>query len=715
MLRSQRLVSPAIQVSGGEPSQHRFGGRSLLLVRIAWSILALLTLCHLAFSLPTLSARFQTVCSACLLTPSVAPELGEIHLSPAAFATYLTVLAVLFSTGFIVVGFGIFWRRSDDRVAAFVAFALVAFGGTSFAGPIDNLTERSNDWQLVVTAIYALGQVSIFLFFYLFPDGRFTPRWMWVPASIGVLLECWIVFSVDSIFTPWRSMVATIVLALVFGLGVYTQAYKYRRVSSQAQRQQTKWVILGMALAVVAQGVELVIFRVQGTHILTLLIGNTVVTMTFLLIPISIGVAILRHQLFDVDLLINRTLVYAVLTVGVVVLYVLLVGTLSAVFQGQGNILISLLATGIVAVVFQPLRERLQYSVNRLFYGHRDEPYVVISRLSRSLEAAFEPDAVLPAIVQAVATSLKLPYTAISIGEGSQGTVVSSYGNEVDAPLRMPLVYQAEILGELIVAPRGPGESWASSDQRLLEEVARHAGIAVHAVQSTIALRSANKHLAEARERLVTAREEERRRLRRDLHDGLGPSLAALTLKVGVARKLLRRDQAAADILLAELTGDIEATVDDIRRLVYALRPPTLDQLGLVEAIRECVAEYGAAGAGSHGNQLGVLIDAPERLPDLPAALEVAAYRIAQEAFTNVVRHAHAHTCRIRLTCGPTLELEIIDDGSGFPSSYKAGIGLVAMRERAAELNGTCSIDAIQGGGTRVLACFPVTMEARDA
>jgi signal transduction histidine kinase len=322
---------------------------------------------------------------------------------------------------------------------------------------------------------------------------------------------------------------------------------------------------------------------------------------------------------------------------------------------------------------------------------------------------------VLPAIVEVVATSLKLPYTAISIGEGSQGIIVSSYGIATDAPLRMPLVYQAEILGELIVAPRGPGESWAPSDQRLLEEVARHAGIVVHGVQSTIALQSANKHLAEARERLVTAREEERRRLRRDLHDGLGPSLAALTLKVGVARKLLQRDQAAADILLAELTGDVEATVDDIRQLVYALRPPTLDELGLVEAIRECVAEYGAAGLESHGNQLHVFIDAPERLSDLPAALEVAAYRIAQEAFTNVVRHAQAHTCRIRLTCGTTLELEITDDGSGFPSNYKPGVGLVAMRERAAELSGTCSIDAIQGGGTRVLACFPVTMEARDA
>jgi signal transduction histidine kinase len=715
MVRLPAFVSPAVHTTGDEAPDARLAGRPLLLVRAGWVALALLTLSHLVFSLPALSARFQAVCATCLLTPSIADELRVLRLSAEAFAAYLLVLAVLFSAGFISVGAAIFWRRSDDRMAAFVAVALVAFGGTAFGGPVDGLTGRSDVWRLIVTGIYVFGQVSIFLFFYLFPDGRFTPRWTWIPASVGALLECWIILFADPASFRWRSALSIPIFALVFGIGVYAQVYKYRRVSSQVQRQQTKWVVLGMALAVLAQGMELVIFGLQGPHVLVLLLGNTAVTLAFLLIPLAIGVAILRYRLFDIDLLINRTLVYGSLTTGIIALYIVIVGSLSALFQGRGNILISLLATGVVAVIFQPLRAWLQNSVNRLFYGQRDEPYAVISRLSRRLEATFAPDAVLPAIVETVAQALKLPYAAISISEGGQDNIVSSYGTPTHTSSRLPLVYQAEAVGELILAPRDPGESWTLADRRLLEEVARHAGIAVHAAQLTTALQRANRRLTEARERLVTAREEERRRLRRDLHDGLGPSLAALTLKLGAARKLLQRDQAAADALLAELTADVEDTVGDIRRLVYALRPPTLDELGLMGAIRDQAARYAVAGEGGRSDGLLVLVDAPERLPTLPAATEVAVYRIAQESLTNVVRHAQAHTCRIRLAFRDALELEVTDDGIGLPPQHRDGVGLSAMRERADELGGTCAVEPISTGGTRVLARFPVAMEERDA
>jgi signal transduction histidine kinase len=683
-----------------------------MLVRAAWVVLTLLTLSHLAFSLTALSARFQTVCATCLLTPSIAGELHGMHLSAESFATYLLVLAVLFSIGFIAVGVGVFWRRSDDRMAVFVALALVAFGGTSFAGPVDGLTGHSDIWRLVITCIYVVGQVSIFLFFYLFPDGHFTPQWTWIPAGVGVLLECWIILVAGFGASQWRSALSAAIFALVFGIGVYVQVYKYRRLSSQLQRQQTKWVVLGMALAVLAQGVELSVFALQGPHVLALLIGNAVVTLAFLLIPLAIGVAILRHQLFDIDLLINRTLVYGGLTVGIIALYIVIVGSLSSAFRGRGNLVISLLATGVVAVVFQPLRQWLQGAVNRLFYGQRDEPYAVISRLSQRLESTFAPHAVLPAIVETVAQTLKLPYAAISASEAGHGTIMASYGTPTPTSLRLPLVYQAETLGELLLAPRDPRESWTSADQRLLEEVARHAGIAVHAVQLTAALRRANERLAEARERLVTAREEERRRLRRDLHDGLGPSLAALTLKVGAARKLLPRDQAAADALLAELTADIEDTVGDIRRLVYALRPPTLDELGLLGAIQEQAARYAVADEEGQGDGIHVLVEAPARLPTLPAATEVAVYRIVLEALTNVVRHAQAHTCCIRLALGfsNALELEVTDDGIGLPLEHRDGVGLAAMRERAEELGGTCTVEPLPDGGTRVLARLPVAM-----
>ncbi len=255
-----------------------------------------------------------------------------------------------------------------------------------------------------------------------------------------------------------------------------------------------------------------------------------------------------------------------------------------------------------------------------------------------------------------------------------------------------PLTYQNESIGELIIAPRAPDEPFSSADQRLLADFARQAGVAAHAVQLT-------KDLQRSRERLVMAREEERRRLRRDLHDGLGPALAAQILKLGSARALFAQDSAAADKLLAELEHDIEAALADIRRLVYDLRPPVLDQLGLVAAIRQTAKQYDAT--------LAICVDAPETLPALPAAVEVAAFRIAQEALTNVVRHAHAHECVVRIKIEDQFVMEIRDDGRGLPATHRAGVGLNSMRERAAELGGACVIKSDANRGTHVRVELP--------
>jgi signal transduction histidine kinase len=211
-----------------------------------------------------------------------------------------------------------------------------------------------------------------------------------------------------------------------------------------------------------------------------------------------------------------------------------------------------------------------------------------------------------------------------------------------------------------------------------------------------------NADLQHARERLVSAREEERRRLRRDLHDGLGPQLAGVTFRLHAARQVLRRDPAGAEAALDELMLRTQEAVDDVRRLVYALRPPALDDLGLVGALQELASTVLPAG-------LKVVVQAPESLPPLPAAVEVAAYRIAQAALVNVARHAQAQACSVRLWLdGGALRLEVIDDGRGLPASTRAGVGLVSMRERAAELGGACTIEAVAEGGARVVACLPI-------
>src|SRR5262249_12962250 len=362
------------------------------------------------------------------------------------------------------------------------------------------------------------------------------------------------------------------------------------------------------------------------------LISANMLGLLVLPFPLSMAIAILRHRLFDIDTILNRTLVYGGLTGIVAGLYVLIVGMLSTVFQSQSNLLIALVATGVVAVLFQPLRLALQRIVDRVLFGERDNPYAVLSRLGRRLETALAPEAILPTIVETVAQALKLPAVSIAIRDGEHLLPAAAYGVPAtsSAPVAFPLVYQSEIVGQLHASPRAKDESFSDADRRLLEDIAHQAGIAVHATRLTA-------DLQRSRERLVSAREEERRRLRRDLHDGIGPTLAGLSLKVGAVRNLLHHDPSAADRLLIELGEASEEAIVDIRRLVYALRPPALDELGLVAALRAHAAQYELTGrreddtpdngAPAQG-ALSVTVEAPTNLPPLPAAVEVAAYRI---------------------------------------------------------------------------------------
>jgi signal transduction histidine kinase len=345
----------------------------------------------------------------------------------------------------------------------------------------------------------------------------------------------------------------------------------------------------------------------------------------------------------------------------------------------------------------------LQRSANRLLYGERDDPYALLSRLGQRLEATLAPEALLPAIVETTGQALKLPYVAILIRQGDALHLAAAYGMAPDPAtlVRLPLVSHTERVGELALAPRAPGESFAGADLRLLQNLAQQMAVAVHNVRLTADLRQLTAELQQSRERLVVAREDERRRLRRDLHDGLGPQLASQTLTLSAARTLLRRDPDAAETLLADATAHAQQAITDIRRLIYALRPPALDDLGLVAALQEQIHQYRASG-------VAITLRAPEQLPPLPAAVEVACYRIAQEALTNVVRHAHARNCAIQITIDSAVALDISDDGQGLPPVYQSGVGLNSMRERAAELSGTFAVEPGPSGGTWVRVRLPL-------
>jgi signal transduction histidine kinase len=423
-----------------------------------------------------------------------------------------------------------------------------------------------------------------------------------------------------------------------------------------------------------------------------------------LLLPVALAVSILRYRLWDIDILINRTLVYFSLTTLVVGIYVLIVGSAGTLLQSGSNLSVSLFATGVVAVSFQPLRERLQRMVNRLMYGERDEPYAVLKRLSQRLEVVVASEQVLPTIVETVAQALKLPYAAIALQHEANYKVAASYPRpahavtpDIDGDVQvLPLVYQSETVGQFILAPRGRGETFSQADQQLLQTIARQTSVAAYNVRIT-------HDLQRSRERLVTTREEERRRLRRDLHDGLGPVLAAMSFGLDAVYNLADSDPTAAREVVTQLKEQAQDALSDIRRIAYNLRPPALDELGLVGALKEHIASH-------HAQDLQIVLEAPDRLPPLPAAVEVAVYRIALEAITNVIRHANASHCVVRLWLDEQLCLEVSDDGRGLPAVVRAGIGMSSMRERAAELGGHLTIKPLTDqGGTIVMAQLPLS------
>jgi signal transduction histidine kinase len=661
---------------------------------------------------PVYFAQVSTLCKDCLdehLTSAKVQALRTLGISITAYATYWTVVNLLFALVYCAIAAFLFWRKSDDRMALIACFALVVMG-VAFPSIPNALAAVRPAWWLPVTLLEALGLPSLTVFLFLFPTGRFVPLWTrWVAVGFAALymLSTFFPGSVFS-FAHWPRLL-TLPLPLVWlGSLVFAQVYRFRRVSTAVERQQTKWVVFSVVIALL--GFLLLaflplaflplLFPGQSLTLLPSVFVITSVYLLLLLIPISVAFAILRYRLWDIDIIISRTLVYGALTVCVICLYALVVGMLGVLFQAQGNVVISLFATGLIALLFSPLRDRLQQAVNRLMYGERDDPYRVISRLGQRLEATLAPEAVLPTIVETVAQTLKLPYAVITLKQESEFTIAASYGVPTDELVRLPLNYHTEQIGELILAPRGPSETFSSADRELLSELARQAGIAAHAVRLTADLKHLTSDLQQSRQRLVTAREEERRRLRRDLHDELGPTLATITLKAEAARDAIAMEPAEAIALLEELIGQAQSSITDIRRLVYNLRPPALDDLGLIAAMRTQATQYERTG-------LHVTLDAPKNLPELPAAVEVATYRIMQEALTNIVRHAAARSCFIRLTFDDGLHLEITDDGRGIPADREAGVGLRSMQERAEEVGGSCIVEALPTKGTRVQVRLP--------
>jgi signal transduction histidine kinase len=543
----------------------------------------------------------------------------------------------------------------------------------------------------------------------LFPNGRLPSR-RWRPvlwaATVGVVVPA-VGLTVVAFQAPSRLQDAQVTLhgaaatwqsinrlgALTAALAAATALYSVLvrwRSSAGVERQQLTW--LGLAS----------IGFFAGLAADKTFSGSAYLGLSLLAAALAVGIA--RFGLYDLDLYINRGLMYAILTGFLALFYVLVVGLVVAAFGHKNQTGPYLLATGVVAVAFQPARTWLQRKVDLLAYGERGDPFAVVAALGRQLSEVGDPEEVLARVVETICNTLQLSYAAVELIGPVTTEVAADYGRHGVSTIAFHLVYQGAHVGNLRVAVPSAGEDFNRSECHLIETLAYHVAPVARAVALTTELRR-------SRESVVRGREEERRRIRRDLHDGLGPILSGL--RFGIEGVALRLSPESGEVgALARLGKQADLGRDEVRRLIDDLRPGALDSVGLVGAIEEATGRY--RGALEDGRRVRFEVHAQGVGQDLPAAVEVAAYWIVTEAIHNVVRHAHAESCLVSLSCeSGVLEVLVADDGRGLTQACLPGVGTASMSERAQEIGGSCIVENLPSRGAQVRARLPLAQLGR--
>jgi signal transduction histidine kinase len=737
-----------------------------------WAIVSLLSLVILLITVFYMDAWFSTPADQlAAFAPTTEPAFIEETIRPfqqaifdlgltlPGYAHYFTFLRLLAGLPYFFIAWLIVRRRSDRLMA--VAFA-AALGLIGAAGTVYNplwawfpesfpwhpdmyaawnslfsldtpsqalafYTQARSGLAFLTNFLSALLYSSL-LIFYAFPDGRFVPRWTRWLIVLLIPYAILVNFFPASPLNPWNWPVASIIPALpniiFLGCAGVALTYRYFRAADAVQKQQLKWFVAGVMAMTLSWLVDYGVWEIypaltQGEYLIQVglsavlweLFQDTLWYIGQLFFAICVAVSVFRYRLWEIDLVLNRVLVYGSLTALVLLVYLAAVSVLGTLLRGVAEQAAFFLATGLVAILFEPLRRVLQRGVNRLMYGERDDPYDVLARLSGILAATPGPEESLPALAVQISRALKVPSVAICLEQDGAERLAAFHGSPSDELLRFPLVYQETTVGSLQLARRAPGEEFSRTDLKLIETIARQVSAAAQAVRL-------HQQLLRSRAQIVAEREEERLRIRRDLHDELGPILASHSLKLAALRPLMRQAPEKAEQMADELIAQSQQTVVEIRRLVHGLRPPVLDQLGLVEAVRDLFRQSDGEQPGSAGLTFAISAS-PECLPELPAAVEVSAYRIALEAVNNTVRHAQAQHCQVRFTlqeAGATplepavLVVQVCDDGVGLPAPLRAGVGLRSMRERAEEIGGRLAAQNIQPHGTQITAWLPLSV-----
>jgi signal transduction histidine kinase len=552
---------------------------------------------------------------------------------------------------------------------------------TAFAGePLENLV-----W-VVILATFPYGRL---------PGGRI--RWFAIAAAllcaVGWLLG--LVTPIEPIegnpaaVNPIGILPVPVPVGLFFGTGLLLASIvivvRWLRASGR-ERQVLRWLAVVNIGAIVLTPV-----------IVVLPVGDLIASIATMIELVVIAAVVLSNQLYGIEAVLNRTLVYALLLAVVTAVYGIGIAVIALLGQLVGGPWTVIAALG-AAFSLAPARTGIQRLVNRFLYGKRDEPYTVISRIATRLETSASVPELLPNLLDAITAELRLPWAAVEmrfeddeVRRIARGTPPPGAG-----AVRFPLAHGAEDVGALVVGLRSGQRELSAGEARLLANIAAQVAVAASNVMLTEAL-------LRSRERIVGASEEERRRLRRDLHDGLGPVLTAAASKVDATGNLFEKNPPKARALLDSVRRDLGLALEDLRRLVNALRPPVLDELGLLGSLGEQLPRM----------SVPVILSAPDTLPPLPAAVEIAAYRIVTEAVTNVARHAAATACTVTIACTDRLTVEIRDDGTS-NGHWPPGVGMTSMRERATALGGTWRAGPTGAGG-RVVVELPLSLAGSPA
>jgi signal transduction histidine kinase len=613
--------------------------------------------------------------------------------------------------------------RHDRHQGIGWAFGWIAllWGSDGLAQSYVRLGVRADDALAGVNAALwllnrfgAVLPMSVAVLLFIFPTGRFLGgRW----GRVGqVALPLMLVSAVVVILAPANGRVADVdlppgvdvdagsvpmpstftdaalpVTVAITVLGILAAMasviVRYRRAVG-VDRDRMRWLawsVLALAL----------VLGLSAFSDLTAVRDGSILVMASLP-PVAMTIGVVRPQVVPVIEVLSATVVFALLSVVLVAVDLAAVALLSQVLGDslhQRQVVLTVLL--LTAVLYGPLRQRLSELVRRLLYGERHRPYDVVAGLASTLEQADEGPEQLAVVADSVASAFGVGYVRVEVDRTNGERLAATHGTAPAEVRTLPITYRDQEVGRVLLPARGLRSRLSRRDERLLSDLVRQAATAARTHQLA-------DELQDSRERLVVAREEERRRIRRDLHDGLGPSLSGVVYQLESARLLVDKDPGAAKETIAGLSAHVQDVVADVRRLVHDLRPPALDDRGLVGALTQ-QAERISDGAGPT-----VDVDAKE-LGSLPAAVEVAAYRIAGEALTNVTRHAAAHRATVRLRRDEReLLVEIEDDGTGIAPDAQAGVGLVSLRERAAELGGRSEVTCPPAGGTVVRAWLPL-------